>query len=260
MPPAPTPDDDALRRECHAAARRVLANHGWALVDDEAAFVAEVMSAVQASPGRAGDSLTRRAERAVIHAYCPCLYAACCAGHGRRAAQAFDELGRYLHAVARSRSRDPQRAQDAAQRALESVWQHLDDVREPEAFLGYARVILLREMGPHGASRPELLRFVPLRGDDAVEEEGVVLPDPHAAAATDSIERAAAAPALRAALRDCLRSAAQREVIERLFLAEESVTIVADALATTPANVWVLKSRALSHLRRCPEVTRALAG
>lgn len=259
MPPPPTPNDDALWRECQVAARRVLANHGWGLVDDEAAFVAEVLAVVRASPGRSGDSLARRAERATIHAYCPRLYAACRAGHGRRAAQAFDEMGRYLHAIARRRSHDPQRAQDAAQRALESIWQHLDEVRAPEAFLGYARVVLLREMGPHGASRPEPLRFVPLRGDDAAEE-GVVLPDPHTAEAAASAERAAADPALRAALRDCLRSAAQREVIERLFLAEESVTAVADALSTTPANVWVLKSRALARLRRCPEVMRALGG
>lgn len=260
MPPPPTPNDDALWRECQVAARRVLANHGWGLVDDEAAFVAEVIALVRDMPGRAGDSLARRAERAAIHAYCPRLYEVCRAGHGQRAVQAFDELGRYLHAVARSRSRDPQRAQDAAQRALEIVWRHLDDVRDPEAFLGYARVVLLREMGPHGASRPESLRFVPLRGDDAVEEEGIVLPDPHTAEAAARAERAAADPALRAALRDCLRSAAQREVIERLFLAEESVTSVADALQTTPANVWVLKSRALSRLRQCPEVMRALGG
>ena len=259
MPSPPSPDDDALWRECQAAARRVLANQGWRLVDDEAAFVAEVLAVVRDSPGRSGDSLARRAERATIHAYCPRLYAACRGGEGRSAAQAFDELGRYLHAVARHHSRDPQRAQDAAQRALEAVWRHLGDVRAPEAFLGYARVVLLREMGPHGASRPEPLHFVPLRGDDAAEE-GVVLPDPHTAAAAASAERAAADPALRAALRDCLRSAAQREVIERLFLAEESVTAVADALSTTPANVWVLKSRALARLRRCPEVMLALGG
>ena len=65
--------------------------------------------------------------------------------------------------------------------------------------------------------------------------------------------------ALREAIRRCLRSRQQREAIVRLFLEEQSVVQVADALGTTPANVWVLKSRALDRLRRCPDVSRLLA-
>ena len=64
---------------------------------------------------------------------------------------------------------------------------------------------------------------------------------------------------MRRAIRDCLRSAAQAETILRLFLDGESVTAVARALRTTPANVWVLKSRALARLRKCPDVARLAA-
>lgn len=249
--------DTIAQAELQAAARRALANQGWGLVDDWDTFMAEVAQALTIGRPRVGDSPAKRAERAVTRAYCVRLLAACRERHGRRAAQAFDELGRYLHAVARARCRDRDIARDAAQRALEIVWRHLDDVRDPWAFLGYARVVLVRELDPRCRPQPGALRFAPLRGDDA-DEPGVTLADPQADEERADAERSAQSASLRRALADCLRSPAQRQVVERLFLQEQSVVQVADALGTTPANVWVLKSRALDRLRQCPEVMRAL--
>lgn len=244
--------------ECEAVARRVVANQGWTLVGDWDQFVAEVARSVgDGTGGRVGDSLEKRIERAVTRAYCPLLYAACCQRQGARCVRAFEELGRYLHAVALRRTEDREAAAEAAQRALEIVYAHLDDVREPWAFLGYARVILVRELTPRHALG-KLLQFVPLRGDDP-EEPGVQPADPQADAERADVERSMDDQALRDAIRRCLRSQQQRETILRLFLDEQSVVQVADALNTTPANVWVLKSRALDRLRQCPDVARLLA-
>ncbi|MCW5853556.1 MAG: sigma-70 family RNA polymerase sigma factor [Anaerolineae bacterium] len=249
--------DTPLLAECEAVARRVVANQGWALVGAWDAFVAEVARSVADGPaGRVGDSLEKRIERAVTRAYCPILYAACRQRHGPRCVRAFEELGRYLHAVALRRTSDGEAAAEAAQRALEIVYAHLDDVREPWAFLGYARVILVRELKPP-RRRGKLLQFVPLRGDDP-QEPGVQPADPQADAGRADVERSMDDQALRDAIRRCLRSKQQRETILRLFLDEQSVVQVADALGTTPANVWVLKSRALDRLRQCPDVARLL--
>ncbi|MFN8496813.1 MAG: hypothetical protein U0641_03075 [Anaerolineae bacterium] len=259
-PPPPATTDATLAAECAAAARRVLADHGWALVADWDAFVAEAQAIAEESASQAslrprpGDTPRQRAERAVIRAYCPHLYAACREGRGPRCDRAFDELGRYLHAVARARTHDADIAESAAQRALEIIWRRLDDVREPWAFLGYARIVLVRELGAAGRA-DETPRLVALRGDDA-EAAGVAPADPRAEDARAEAEAAAQEGALRRAIRDCLRSAAQAETILRLFLEGESVTAVARALRTTPANVWVLKSRALTRLRKCPDVAR----
>ena len=243
--------------ECEAVARRVVANQGWALVERWDEFVAEVARSVADGPaGRVGEDPEKRIERAVTRAYCPLLYAACCPRHGPRCVRAFEELGRYLHAVALRRTEDREAAAEAAQRALEIVYAHLDDVREPWAFLGYARVILLRELTPR-RGQGRLLRFVPLRGDDP-DEPGVQPSDPQADADRAEAERGMDEVALREAIRRCLRSRQQREVILRLFLDEQSVVQVADALGTTSANVWVLKSRALDRLRQCPDLTRLL--
>ena len=243
--------------ECEAVARRVVANQGWTLVEEWDAFVAEVARTVAAEPaGRPGESLEKRVERAVTRAYCPILYAACCRRHGPRCVRAFEELGRYLHAVALCRVEDREAAAEAAQRVLEIVYAHLDRVREPWAFLGYARIVLLRELTPR-RGQGRLLRFVPLRGDDP-EAPGVQPADPQADTDRAEAERDVDQAALREAIRRCLRSPQQREVILRLFLAEQSVVQVADALGTTPANVWVLKSRALDRLRHCPDVARLL--
>ncbi|MFN8473701.1 MAG: hypothetical protein U0822_16040 [Anaerolineae bacterium] len=253
-----------LAAECAAAAQRVLANQGWALVDDWDAFVAEVQTIAEENASqvslrpRPGDTPRKRAERAVVRAYCPRLYTACREGRGLRAARAFDELGRYLHAVARVRTHDPDIAESAAQRALEIIWRRLDDVREPWAFLGYARIVLVRELGAQAQSNEGPL-LIALRSDD-VEEEGVSPADPRADDARAEAEAAAQEGALRRAIRDCLRSAAQAETILRLFLDGDSVTAVARALRTTPANIWVLKSRALTRLRKCPDVARLAAG
>ena len=261
-PTSPTPDT-TLADECARAARRVLANQGWALIDDWDAFVAEVRAVAEESASgaalrpRPGDTPRKRAERAVVRAYCPHLYAACREGRGPRADRAFDELGRYLHAVARARTRDPDAAESAAQRALEIIWRRLDDVREPWAFLGYARIVLVRELGALGRA-DDTPRLVALRGDD-VEEAGASPADPRADDARAEAEAAAEDGPLRRAIRDCLRSAAQAETILRLVLDGESVTAVARALRTTPANVWVLKSRALARLRKCPDVARLAA-
>lgn len=246
--------NETLLVECQSAVRRVLANQGWTLVEDKTAFLAEVVENVRSGRGRGSDPLSQRAERGVIRAYCAILYAACCERHGPRTVRAFEELGRYLHAIAQTRCDDPDMAADGAQRALELIWRHLDEVREPWAFLGYCRIVLIREINDRlKAKTPR--RFVPLRGDNA-DEPGVNPPDPQAETDHAEVERAQEDIQLRAALRTCLRSKQQREVIVRLFLEEESVTQVADALGMTPANVWVLKSRALSRLRECPDVAR----
>ncbi len=248
-----------LQAKCEAIARRVVANQGWSLVEQWDEFVAEVARSVVAGSGkRAGDSLEKRLERAVTRAYCPLLYAACCERHGPRCVRAFEEVGRYLHAVALRRVEDREAAAEAAQRALEITYAHLDDVREPWAFLGYARIILVRELTSR-RGRGKLLQFVPLRGDDP-QDPGVQPSDPQADLERAEAERGVDEVALRAAIRRCLRSRQQREAIVRLFLEEQSVVQVADALGTTPANVWVLKSRALDRLRRCPDLVVLLLG
>jgi hypothetical protein len=63
-----------------------------------------------------------------------------------------------------------------------------------------------------------------------------------------------------AAIGACLRSPQQRQVIVGLFLRGQAVLELAEALECTPENVYVLKSRAMDRLRRCPGLYEALIG
>ena len=70
-------------------------------------------------------------------------------------------------------------AQDAAQEAFLTAWQKLPDLREPQAFPGWFRRIVLTQC--HRLTRGKRLSFVPLEDGFGIPS---MKPDPHAAAET----------------------------------------------------------------------------
>ena len=96
---------------------------------------------------------------------------------------------------------------------------------------------------------PAFVEF-PLNG--MTHEAG--LPTPSSASIFTSKMRAQ----LEKAIRQCLRSRQQQTVLIQLFLDEKSAKEVADALGRRPADVYVLKCRAIKRLRECGEFLAVL--
>ena len=120
---------DLLEQQCHAAARRLLARHGWQLLD--AATLAQ-RALDELLAGSAGDP-----QRAATHIYCQALYAACSgAEEAERQNQGYAELFRYLYHSARRRY--PQEAAEIAQLAIERVFLAFERCHKPGTFLAFA--------------------------------------------------------------------------------------------------------------------------
>jgi hypothetical protein len=86
-----------LREQCRRGVHRVLAKRGWELVENEAAFIEEVLAEVQFRIQNSRRSLEKIIEDATINRYDYLWHAACGANGTLRQRRAFTELHRYLY-------------------------------------------------------------------------------------------------------------------------------------------------------------------
>jgi RNA polymerase sigma factor (sigma-70 family) len=269
---------DELREQCRQGVRRVLAQRGWTLVQDEAVFVEEVLAEVQARLPYARRTLEKIIEDATVNRYCHLWYATCRVGETVRQHQAFTELHRYLYCIALyCAGHDPYIAEESTQEALINVWQHLGQVRDPGSFASWARMIVLREVRARFRKRGRKVEEMGneettwqvketseadlrVRGEteDADREAWEADRQPGRSTRQEPKMTDEVRARIEAAIESCLRSEQQQAVIVGLFLDEKSVKEMADELATTPQNVYVLKARALQRLRECEEFLEAL--
>lgn len=275
--------EEELREQCRRSVRQVLARRGWALVQDDTAFVEEVLAEVQRrlqnSRASASRPLEKIIEDATVNRYCYLWHAACGVDGTLRQRQAFKELHHYLYPVALYRAKHDQHiAEESTQEALIKVWQHLDQVRDPGSFARWAGVIVSNEVKQKLRERTQEVEVeegtevrwqiweisetdMHLRGEarsSGIQTRGIgdrpdLSPVDQGPKMTDELRAR-----IETAIGHCLRSEQQQAVIIGLFLDHKSFKEVADALDTTPQNVSVLKSRALKRLRECEEFLEAL--
>jgi RNA polymerase sigma factor (sigma-70 family) len=265
-------DEGELREQCRRGVRRALAQRGWELVQDEVAFVGEVLPEVQARRQNNPRVLAKIIEDATVNRYGHLWHAACGADGTLRQRRAFIELHWYLYRIALYCAKhDRYIAEESTQQALLNVWQHLDQVRDPGNFARWAGAIVSNEVKVQIKKQAQKVKEsesgevtwqsveisqtdLQVRGEaegPGVETRGIgdrpgVSPGGQKTTMTDEMRAR-----LETSIRRCLRSKQQRAVIIGLFLDEKGFKEVADALGTTPQNVSVLKTRALAHLRKC---------
>ncbi len=270
--------EEELREQCLRGVRRVLAQRGWELVEDEVTFVEEVLAEVKTRWQNARRPLEKIIEDATLHCYCHLWHTACGADGTIRQRRAFTELHRYLYPIALYRAKyDQYIAEESTQEALFSVWERLDRVRDPGSFARWAGVIVSNAVRDHIRERARKVgkdesgkyvwEFKEITEADLPAYRGM---DDAGAALWGMDNRPGSSTGqgpsmteeirdrIEAAIRRCLRSKQRQAVIVGLFLENKSFKEVADTLGTTPQNVSVLKSRALTRLRECEEFLSAL--
>lgn len=245
----------ALRELCERLVPQILARRGYELIEDMAAFTAEVLIEVQARLIDNRRPLDKIVEDAVVNRYGYIWHAACGENGTLRQRRAFEELNYYLYPIALHQAgRDASIAEDSAQEALLIIWQHLDQVKDAGAFARYASKIVYHEVirrlkKEPPSVEPDLETSQPGSVPDATDREPGRRYEPVAESAPVTIADLRAK--LEAAIRDCLPPNTQPAVIIELFFNEKGFKQVADELGITVNQVSVLKSRALSKLRKC---------
>jgi len=241
----------AVLQACQAEAEQLRAERGWRLLDP-AEWAARAVAYV-------ADDARRNPRSAAVSIYSQSLYEACSGRQGeRRQDQAYDELFRYLYALARARY--PLIYEDIAQQAIERVYQRFSQCRDAGTFLSFAFHQLLSAAS--GMLRPRALELSGglhggLNGADILASLPDLRPDPVAALITDEL-RASFARLSAEFLRKHPRASLQLEALRLKYLDGLDDTAIAVRLGKPPASVYVLRARAIEKLRAEPE-WRALA-
>ena len=189
---------------------------------------------------------------------------------------AWEDLGRFLGRVARSRLRSKPELdgldEECAQEALLAVWRKLEAGQgpRPERFLSWSATIVIHKTydalrrrgyrpGESEDSAPGLRKRIPpklldsleaLTGADDPLATPLRLADPRAVDPEDVAGRSEAFARLALELgRHPKLSEASRTVLTEGFLADREDADLAELLETTRANVQVIRSRNLSKLR-----------
>jgi RNA polymerase sigma factor (sigma-70 family) len=261
----------------HAAIQRGCANRDWRLLSyadlaiTAEAFAQRVARRLQGwlDAGENAEITELLIARTVIYEYCCLLHQAVGLEHTAAQQRALDEVWNYVTPIIRRILRDDGQAKACANGVLLAVWRKRGEVRDHGSFLGWAGMIAGRAAleALRGSAGREV-SFSDLFGDDedkdnAERVEGRV--SESAAVMTDKlaeftvVEDAEAAATLAALIRQCLsRTRAGAEVIIRLVLYEQPVSEVSRALDRSPANIYVIKLRALDRLRQCGTLLAAL--
>lgn len=265
---------EQLYEQCCHIVRRVLAQRGWGLVQNEAAFVEDVISEVQnrlqhVSPAQYNRRPQEKIiEDATVNRYGHIWHAACGADGTLRQWRAFKELQAYLYPIALYHAHhDRYVAEESTQEALINTWQHLGQVRDPGSFARWAGTIVSREARRRLEERArkgrEISQVDLLRSGEAEDTEPklrkiVDRSDPFPASQKPRIA-GEIRTRVEAVIRHCLRRSKQQQVVMiDYFLNQKGFKEVADELGKTPQNTYVLKTRALARLRRCKEFLETL--
>lgn len=205
------------------------------------------------------------------------LYRACAFGTRSEQVAAFERLGRLLYEIAWRRVRDDPRlehlAEDCMQEALVTIWRRLQAGQGPDrpaSFIHWAATIVLnklreeiRRLDPATAVRPAKRVALRLQTSlDAPETpEGLplveTLPD-RGAGPEELLQRQELIRLLDEIRTTTAISEPSRIVLLKGYIEGWEDAELAEFLATTTANVHVIRCRDLAKLRRQPEFMRRL--
>ncbi|MDI7275405.1 MAG: sigma factor [Anaerolineae bacterium] len=142
---------DELGHLCLSVARHFQRRPGYRLLHESELAARLLVRARKLAAGQqrtAGGPLSDQVARLVQTVYAEALCQACRSENIHEQNRGYAELGAYLHRLAyhalKTQSAPLHLAEDCAQEALQQVWQHVDDCREPGAFLRWAAVIVMR--------------------------------------------------------------------------------------------------------------------
>jgi RNA polymerase sigma factor (sigma-70 family) len=239
-------DDPKLR--CSAIVQELMEDNDWHLLTEDA-FVQAVLERVP--PERSNEPGQLR--KWCINTYCrQALHPACRGALGeQKRNRGFEELATYLHRLAHRKW--PQIAEDAVQEALVTVYDRVEQCRNPGAFLAFAIQQLrdaakkLSKVETRKLSLDELLKYGDISADKAVgmaEEEGV-----EDAALYADLKRQVAAR-IEQVRQQNPRAHRQLDAVWLRYFRELSNAEIATVLKTTPENVSVLINRGLKKLRK----------
>lgn len=245
---------------------RILTRRGWHLVypDQDVAAWADFVAAAQQLLAETGTRRLPEAEwldRAVLAAYCPVLYTACCDHGSDRQGRAFDELSVWVYRRVYWRIGEAEDAKDVAQQVLLKVYQNLHQVREPRGFLAWVNVITFHAVAEYYRRRAQEARFIagpPPEPDDGPDDGEDEFPDVGPDQLLE-VELRVAEAELAARIRRCLTrpqgGRLQAEVLIRRGLLQHTVSEVAEALRIPPDRVSLEFHRARKGLLKyCSEV------
>jgi DNA-directed RNA polymerase specialized sigma24 family protein len=231
-----------LEQRCRAAVDRVLARYGWRLLDRET-FVRQVIACV--ASGEVDDPW-----RAAIHVYCCCLHAVCCGPETpERQELGYLELQRYLYQLS---FRDIAELSsdlrwEAVNETLLRVWQKRASYYKPGAFLA-AVALELRNV-----VRPFWSRAVPpLPLEEYIDQPTSNTDADPLAQALNGELRERVRQCFDTALRHHPRAKQQLEAVWLKYIAGLDDEAIGMHLGKSVANVHVLRSRGLNHLRTAP--------
>lgn len=234
-------------RRCSDAVDRLIARHGWQLLDREE-FVrradAHLCAGVAADP-----------RRAAIYTYSHALHAACSGDEGaQRQNLGYTELFHYLYDSARHRY--PDVCDDATQRALETVFTAFTRCRQPGAFLAFALQYLMDAAKALRRQQEHCLQSLAMpvgAGDDTLED---VLPDrPEADPAAQVVAEEqcqSVADAAAAFLRSHPRARQQVAALWLKHVEGLDEATISRRLGKPVKSMYVLRSRAIEKLRDDP--------
>lgn len=263
-------NEELTLEQCRPVVRRVLAERGWELVEDEDDFAEEVFEEFQrrlelmTPVARSRKPLVKVIEDATVNRYNHIWYAACGADGTIRQRQAFTELHNYLLPIALYRANhDQEIAREGTQEALIIVWKNLSKVRDPGAFARYAGMILGREVGRKlkkalQRREKEMPESELQHGDESDGEEsdisrhsskgGHVRQELTVLSTFPEEQR----EEVEDVIKHCLKRSKQRqEVIITRFLDDKTVNETAEELGKKPSDVHLLTHRAKEGLRKC---------
>jgi DNA-directed RNA polymerase specialized sigma24 family protein len=248
-------DRATLDSQCEVAVARLLARHGWQLLEREE-FVRRTVAHLRA--GIAGDP-----RRAATYTYSLALHAACSGVDGpARRERGYTELHRYLYDSARRRY--PDVCDDATQRALEAVFTGFARCRQPGAFLAFALQCLMdaARVARRPLSRGEQSLATPV-GDNGRDTLGDLLPDARqpdpAEVVLDGERRARLGRYADEFLRKHPRARDQLAALWLKYIEGLDDATIGRRLGKPVSSVYVLRSRAIAKLHAEPR-WRALAG
>jgi RNA polymerase sigma factor (sigma-70 family) len=246
-------DDRAkLLQDCRAEVERLKVQYDWRLLSPED-WARRVFERVIAG-SLAG------LRPVAMHVYSQALHAACSGAEGgRRQNHGYEELFRYLYAMAHRRHRDI--AEDATQRAIEQVFALFSRCRAPGTFLAFG---LQQLQSSISTIRRQERRFGAEQALGTIERrtELAEAPDQRQADLAASI----ISDELRTRfeqlsvefLREHPRAAQQLDALRLKYIDGLDEQAISRLLGKPTSSVYVLRSRAIEKLREDPS-WRALA-
>jgi RNA polymerase sigma factor (sigma-70 family) len=238
-----------LRDLCRKALATAVSKYGWQGRWDEAVFVEEIgQEAIKRLGSVKNQPLTKIAESAGIFCYSHRWHQACQADGTVEQGEAFQALSNYLYRVALPQVNGNETlAQEIAQEALVAIWRTLQTVREPGAFIQFARLTTMRQAWHIRDSETKLER-------DELDEEMIEEPEATNPLPEQEDESEETQSQLEEIIRRCLPSADRKKVIIDSLLHNRSIKEIADDMGKKPNAVSVLKTRAIDQLRKCKEL------